>query len=171
VSLVAALHCCASPCSINETKFFRSFILNLPRCTIRIEHIQPHDILSMCQCNMSAHPHCMPRHAMPHHLVHHLLHPLVSTPHPLTSKFHSHCTSNPAPDDTHIAYPLPTDATRARHLNNLHSNVTQCAPHHTFALYVAMLDCCQQTSLFFFSLPSLALFLHASDSQPTTDRW
>jgi len=72
------------------------------------------------------------------------------------------CTSNPAADNTWIAYPSPADATRACCLNSHHSNMTQCAPHHIFTLYITVWVCCQQTSLFFiiillqfiYSLPS-----------------
>ena len=62
---------------------------------------------------------------------------------------HSLRTSNPAADDTRITYPLPTDAARACRLDSRHSNVTRCAPHCIFTLYVAAWVCRWQTSLFF----------------------
>jgi len=77
----------------------------------------------------------------------------------------SHCslrTSNPAADNTRIAYPLPADATRARHLDSRHSNVTRCAPHRIFTLYVAARVCRQQTSLFFIII--LLQFIHSLPS-------
>jgi len=57
------------------------------------------------------------------------------------------CTSNPAANNTQIAYPSPADATRVCCLNSRHSNVTRCAPHHIFTLYIAVWVCHQQTSL------------------------
>jgi len=58
-------------------------------------------------------------------------------------------TSNPAADDTWITYPSLTDTARARRLDSRHSNMTQCAPHCIFTLYVAAWVCRRQTSLFF----------------------
>jgi len=80
-------------------------------------------------------------------------------------------TSNPAADDIRIAYPSPADTARARRLDSCHSNVTRCAPHHIFTLYVAAWVCHRQTSLFFIII--LLQFVRSSPSccpSPLPDR-
>jgi len=72
--------------------------------------------------------------------------PLVVNSSPSHRSLH---TSNPAADNTRITYPSLTDAARACCLNSRHSNVTRCAPHCIFTLYVTAWVCHQQTSLFF----------------------
>jgi len=87
------------------------------------------------------------------------------------SSHHSLHTSNPAADNIRITYPSPANATRARRLDSHHSNMTWCAPHHIFTLYVTAWVCRWQTSLFFIII--LLQFVHSLPSycpSPLPDR-
>ena len=132
------------PCSINETNFVRSFIWNLPAT---LHHLATFNHDMTCDgANMT----CQPLTTMARHA------PLSSAS--FTPRCHllalSHCSlrTNPAADDTWIAYFLPA-------VPQEHAALTAIIPTSHFALYIAARVC-----------PSLTLLLHASNSRPATDQ-
>ena len=116
------------PCSINKTNFVWSFIWNLPAT---LHHLATFNHNMMCD---SANMTCQP---MAHPLVLHLHHPSLSPPHPLTPlSSHKPCCRQYT---DHLGF--TSCATRVHRLDSCHSNITQHAPHHPFALYIAAWVC------------------------------
>ena len=137
------------PCSINETNFVWSFIWNLP-ATLHHPATFNHD-MTRDGANMTRQPLC--HHGTARPLILRLLHPSLSPPRPLTP------LSNPAADDMRITYFSPAAPQECATLTAI---IPTSHDVHPTTLLLSTSLCG--------SVPSLTLFLHASDSRPATDR-